>query len=214
MTYDDKIEAVEEMLEEDFGIEDAFVEGSEYDACLFSVVDPADPEGTLDTGMQFLVYTEDEVDDALYDYVENILDEVGSEGFSKGYLDNFIDQDWMNNLFREDIESYVNDMSDEDVFKEAEDAGLVDEDTEIDDVDIDQLREDLIEYKIDDYGDVDFDYFAMNFGSDEALKWAIDSNAIDIGEIAEDLKRNDSGTLASYDGEERCYGDFYIYRIN
>ena len=215
MTYDDKIKALEELLEDEYDIEDAFVEGSEYDACLFKVVDPSDPESKIDTGMEFLVYTDDEVDDAMYDYVENILDEVGAEAFSEGFLDDFIDQSWMNDLFREDIESYVNEMNEDDVFSEAKDAELVEEDEEIDDVDIDQLREDLIEYKIDN-GEADFDYFAMNYGRNEFTEWALKAGAINISGIADYLSRYDDrgSCLASYDSIEREKDGFYIYRVN
>jgi hypothetical protein len=68
-------------------------------------------------GAEYSVGTEDQIEEAAKESVENLLDDVGYEGFRPGFVENFIDEDeietYIRNFFdydiRENPESYLDD---------------------------------------------------------------------------------------------------------
>ena len=61
--------------------------GNHYDCTEFQVID-----GGLDD-RRYAVGDEDEMQNSAYEYVENLIDDIGYEGFNKSFAQNYIDED-------------------------------------------------------------------------------------------------------------------------
>ena len=61
--------------------------GNHYDCTEFQVID-----GVLDD-RRYAVGDEDEMQNSAYEYVENLIDDIGYEGFNKSFAQNYIDED-------------------------------------------------------------------------------------------------------------------------
>ena len=183
-------------------------------------------------GETYKVLTDEEADDEFDERIRQYWEDYGLEGVQDWMrdwiLENALDEGELEDFVREDIEQQVWDMSDEEVANEAIDLGFVnsedvyDEESDEyspelrDDVDFDDLRNRIIESRIDDidnYGeylqDAGFDdYFLSNYIDDEMVIDALKDNA--------DVNGSGRGQeLSYYDGEEHDLGNgLFAYRID
>jgi predicted nuclease with TOPRIM domain len=88
--------------------------GSYYDTTEFEVIDSPNVEGR-----RYAVGDEDEMKSSAYDYVENLIDDIGYRGFSENFAKDYIDED--------DVIRYAEDMFEDDV-RENPDIYLSDDD--------------------------------------------------------------------------------------
>ncbi len=189
-------------------------------------------EFQLSNGDAYVVLTDEEADYKFDEYIRNYWEDYGLEGIH-GYLkdwifENALDDDELEGYVREDVEQLVWDMSDEEVADECINEGIIsseevyDEESDEyspelrDDVDFDDLREQLIDYRmgeIDDYAEylIDLGYdddFFKNFIDDEKV----------IDALKDDADVNGSGRgqeIAFYDGEEHDLGNnLFAYRVD
>lgn len=200
--------------------EDEITEG--YDDTVFEV-----------NGEEYRVLDDDEADEAVVDEIENIVDDLGLEAFTDAMqdwiLDNAIDNtNWFDEALEEDMNRYVNDMTDYDVVLEAINYGVIDEDDayiededgnqEINpELDIEDLGEKLVDEMVDREPDA-YSWYVYNFGED-SVRELINNGEInlDYQAIAEECTDWDGRghNLASYDGEEiELDNGLYAYRMN
>ena len=195
--------------------------------------DPEDVEVLSDTdfevdGKHYIVADYDTAKDLAVERARDLLEDMGCESLSPDFLeyviDNFVEEDGLEDLIYEDVENLINnDYDDDDVMEFAEDYGLID-DNDYERVytgDINDLRERLIEATADKKKQEGIDYFRDYFGSTEELgDWLIEQGLLDYDKIAEYIVDEDRMTgygfgiqLAGYDSEENELGnDLYAYR--
>ena len=190
-------------------------------------------------GEEYFVGTEDEVEKLAIDDVVEILDDLGLEAVSDGFLERCLEEvncpwkEWMDN----DHRSYCEDIIDEPDYtgvysnrleQEAVENGLVeDNDFEKNEEGLlhykgnsDDLIDLMIDYMSDNYSSMS-EYFENNFGKHwvsemkETLEKYINYEDVARKVIEEDGVAN---TLARYDGKEHevdINGEtYYIYRSN
>ena len=195
----------------------------EYADVTIEDIDEDRHEYSLSNGATYVVLDEDEADQAVIDYIEMTIDDIGVTSFTPDFQEwiytNAFDDSGFYDIMREDYEQYYNDLDDAEVISEAEDLNLLDAEDEdnADADDIDSLRERLIDYHIDDEPDA-VTWFRDNFGDDEFNKQLSRmSDALDMKTIAEEAAYWDGRGhfLASYDGDELELPDgYYGYRID
>ena len=176
----------------------------------------------------YKVLTDDEANEAAEQDVRNLWDELGLEAVSSymrdWILENALDEDELEDVVRDEINYDVYDyLEDEDVVEECIDYGIIsredayNEDDELrDDLDLDDLREQLIDKRLEDidsYGE-----YLIDRGWDEnALSQYIDEEKV-IEALMDDIDVNGSGRgqqLAYYDGDElELDNGLYAYRID
>ena len=184
-------------------------------------------------GEDYAVYTDSEADQATYDYMENIIDELGLDAFTPAMQDwiveNAIDNtDWFDEALEEDANNYVDDLSDDEVVEEAIGYDIIDEDDayiededgnqEINpELDIEDLGEQLVQAMVDGEPNA-YEWYKTNFGENQ-IRELIQNGEItlDYQAIADECNNWDGrgNSLASYDGEEiELENDLYAYREN
>lgn len=188
-----------------------------------------DNEFTVD-GETYKVLTDDEADEEFENYCRNLWDELGldiGDYITDSILEYAVDEGELEDVVREDIESYVYEMDDEEVADECVNEGIVsseevyDEESDSynpelkDDVDFDDLRTKLIEEKmsdIDNYGD----YLRnMGFDSNFFKNYIDEDKAVEIIMDAEGVNGNGRGIISYYDGAElELDSGLYAYRID
>ncbi len=188
----------------------------------------------------YVVYTEEEADEAAKESVKSIFDDLGLDSFSESYqqkiLDNFIEKDWFESALEEDADNlayeYLSERSSiyaNRLVEECYDAGLIsDEDFEVDeDGEPDYERCKLEDYDLQDkykmwYIDSEdaVEWFRSNFGDEDFKNVVKENDLVDIDAVAEDVVNTDgrANSLAAYDGrenEEYVNDTLYlIYRTN
>jgi len=75
-------------LEEKIDVYNIIPVGGHYDLQSFEVINSADLDGR-----EYAVGDEDEIKSSCYDYVESLIDDIGYEGFSKGFAEDYISQE-------------------------------------------------------------------------------------------------------------------------
>jgi hypothetical protein len=121
--YDNDEEVRQDLLDEISDLEDELSElqdkidvyniiptGSYYDTTEFEVIDSPDLDGR-----RYAVGTEDEMKSSSYEVVENLIDDIGYEGFNASFARNYLDDDKIlevaeeiyDNDVRESPESYL-----------------------------------------------------------------------------------------------------------
>ncbi|PCI28790.1 hypothetical protein COB55_03445 [Candidatus Wolfebacteria bacterium] len=180
---------------------------SKYSLYGLDTYDVRDEETT-----EWLIGTEDEVDDAFEKYMSEMIDEHGFVGWRRGFVEQYIKSDWFVDFLRESTESYVYDIENEsagsDEYKNRQEE-------EMSDWDVDDPEE-LIEKMIEDAGDP-IDHYKMNFGEEEFSEVVKRYDLYDEDAIIQGVKESDGrGTISQYDGVEHEYnfnGEwYYIYR--
>lgn len=216
-------------LAEHLGIDESELEDSSYDENAFTYDD-----------MEYLVLDDKEADDATYTDIEELVDDMGLEAFSKNMqdwiLENAIDYDF-EEAYREMEESYVEDIENEgsrefdnrlieemydaniltdDDFVEYED-GEIDHETLKDEVDLNDKKEEYVDYLLNNISDFR-EEFIDEFGIDEVLRLVKEGYAdLDINAIVDEVIRWDGRgpSLAIYDGEERELDNgLFAYRVD
>lgn len=184
-------------------------------------------------GETYVVMTEEEADDALYDDVESVIDDLGITGFTPDFqdwiVDNACDSDFLEDYAREDYEYYA-----EDIESESGNVGanrLIDECIEngiISESDLDEngeytgslnLSESLGEYLFnemyDEYNGNFVEWAKDQFGDEWVNDLAREGKLnIDVQKVADEIKDWDGygNNLARYDGKENIENDLYIFR--
>lgn len=182
---------------------------------------------------EWLFVTDEEADDLAREDIKNLLDDIGVTGLNNVNLEDYVDTDWFADALREMEEFYVEDISNESdrkfenrLVQEAYDAGVItDDDFEKDEDgdpdyntftgDEDKMKEDYIEYLIENAGDP-IQYYIDNFGKDEFDQVVIKNNLVDLDALTEYILDVDgrANSLARYDGYEHEVNDIYYYRQN
>lgn len=216
-------------LAEHLGIDESELEDSDYNENAFKY-----------DNMEYLVLDDQEAYEATYNDIENMIDDMGLEAFSKDMqdwiLENAIDYDF-EKAYHEMEESYVEDIEregsrefDNRLIEEMYDANILtdddfeeDEDGEIDhlrlkdDVDLYDKEEEYIDYLLNNISNFR-EEFIDEFGIDEVLSLVKDGYArLDTSAIVDEVIRWDGRgpSLASYDGEEReLDNDLFAYRVD
>ena len=200
--------------------EDEITEG--YDDTVFEV-----------NGEEYRVLDDAEADEAVVNDIENIIDDMGLEAFTPAMKDwivsNAIDNsEWFDEALEEDMNNYVDYMSDDEVVENAIDYNVIDEDDayvededgnqEINpDLDIEDLGEKLVEELVSREPDA-YEWYVDNFGEDSVRDLikegtlTLDYQAIVDEVISWDGRGN---SLAYYDGDEiELDNGLYAYRLN
>ena len=106
-TLEDELDTLENKID----VYNIVPTGTHYDMTEFEVID-SDVDGH-----RYAVGTESEIHSTAYDYVENLIDDIGYNGFNKGFAQGYIDneavasyaEDVYNDDVRENPDSYFND---------------------------------------------------------------------------------------------------------
>jgi len=125
-------------------------------------------------GAEYLIATEEGADEYAYQRVDNLVDDIGFEGFNPGFLESHIDGDvvaeYFEDVFWDDVnespEDYLDDSNDRELTKEGKDR-------------IDSLKEEIGEYQeqLEETGDTT---------EEEELRGLIEELEETIEEIEED----------------------------
>ena len=169
------------------------------------------PYYTVDGEDYAITSSEDDADEAAKKEVIELIDELGVEALNwdnMGGLENFVDMNWAEDVVRESMEFYANDIEDE----EASDAGyesrLAEEMAE---AGVDS-KEEFVDYLVKNAGNP-AEYIKDNFGEDFL------QDRIDADKAAEEVLDTDGRghLLSRYDGKEITHEfdgtTYYIYRI-
>lgn len=200
--------------------EDEIIEG--YDDTVFEV-----------NGEEYRVLDDAEADEAVVNDIENIIDDIGIEAFTPAMKDwivrNAIDNtEWFDEALEEDMNYYVDDLSDDEVVENAIDYDVIDEDDayvededgnqEINpDLDIEDLGEKLVQELIDREPDA-YEWYVYNFGEDSVRDLIKNGTlTLDYQAIADEVMSWDGrgNSLAYYDSTEiELDNGLYAYRLN
>ena len=166
-------------------------------------------------GEEYLVVTDEEADDELYRYEENLIDELGLDAFSdlaKDYIiENCVDTEWFENFYYEDYESYANDIETESASSDEYENRLEEEMAEAECTTI----EEFVEYMVDRIRDDLVGQFEFDFGKDQLTDVVSRYNLLDMDAVIDYIKEQDGrGIMAGYDGVENEEGEYFIYRMN
>lgn len=216
-------------LAEHLGIDESELEDSDYDENVFIYDD-----------REYLVLDDQEAYEAAYNNIEELIDDMGLEAFSKDMqnwiLENAIDYDF-EEAYREMEESYVEDIENEGsrefdnrLIEEMYDADILTDDDFVkygdneinhetlkDEVDLNDKKEEYVDYLLNNIPDFR-EEFIDEFGIDEVLRLVKEGYAdLDIHAIVDEVIRWDGRgpSLADYDGEEReLDNDLFAYRVD
>lgn len=166
-------------------------------------------------GEEYMVLTDDEAEEEFYNYESDLIEECGLDAFSdwaKDYIiENCLDVDWFEDYFREDYESYANDIETESASSDEYANRLEEEMAEAECADVDEF----IDYLVDSIRDDFVGNFKFDFGEEMLTEVIMNNNLLDMDAVIDYIKEEDGrGILASYDGVENEEGEYYIYRIN
>ena len=233
-----EIDAEIEEIEDRIDIYDIIYEGKHYFLHSFKVLEHhGESRATWAVGDEY--YTEK----TAYETVENLIDDVGLEGFRSSFVENHIDEEELKDYFREGEEDYVRenleDFFDEDDFEysDSEVQQRIDEITEMledsenlsqeqyDELneELDELKdsdktipENLIEEKVESLLS-DKTYDAVGTIRDYGLDM---KDFIDMDDLIKDVVDTDGygDTINSYDGSEDTVEfdneTYYIFQID
>lgn len=185
-------------------------------------------------GDEYLVCTDEEADKLAKEQIIELLDELGIESLSKEFASDilndsdYIDVDWFEDALKEDMESYVSDIEYEtydtkyanrlidelvenDIVSEED---ITDDGELFDDMDIDELKEEYVDYLVDNAGDP-VEYFRDNFGDEWFSNTVKQNGLLNYDAVAEEVINLDGRgpSLATYDGKEvELDDDFFAYK--
>ena len=213
--YDDSEDARRQALADylEIGVDEVESKGDNY----FKVNDE-----------EYRVLTNDEADYEFDNNVRNLWDDLGLEGvgsyLKEWILENALDESALEDVVRDEIQYDVYDyLSDDEVAEECIDYDIIsreeaydEEDNVRDDLDFDDLREQLMNKRLEDIGSYG-EYLIDRGWDEESLSQYLDEDQV-IEAIKDDIDVNGSGRgqeLAWYDGNELDLGnDLYAYRVD
>lgn len=157
---------------------------------------------------EYAVLTDEEADEEFYNQERFTIEDMGLDCFTdwaKAYIiTNCVDNEWFEKFFREDYESYIEDIKYEDGRLERE---MLEAECE--------TEEDYLEYLISRIEDNYVEEFEFQFGSDYLTRVINEYNLLDVDEVVDYIKEQDGrGILASYDSIENEIDEYFIYRLN
>ena len=166
-------------------------------------------------GREYMVLTDEESEEEFYNYELDLIEECGLDAFTdwaRDYIiENCLDVDWFEDYFREDYESYANDIETESASSDEYANRLEEEMAEAECADI----EEFIDYLVDSISDDFVGNFKFDFGEEMLTEVIMNNNLLDIDAVIDYIKEEDGrGILATYDGVENEEGEYYIYRTN
>ena len=223
-------------LAEYLGIDVDAVKQSTYDPNLFEIDE---------SGEEYLVLTEDEAHEYAEDDIKNIFDDMGLDAFTpqfqKWICENAVDEDFFDEVLREDCDNLVAEYREEDPYDREEFANrlielayeaeiitdanfLENEDGSINYSEIDESVMSMVEIE-EKYADYLYDeeddpiqWFINIFGNEEVSRAIENGNAsIDMDAVVEECINEDgiAHFISRYDGREIDLEDgFYAYRQN
>lgn len=158
-----------------------------------------------------LIVDEDGRDEEFKEYQNNLIDEIGINGFSENFKEwiynNAINKEWFEDGLKEMMENYIEDIKYEEdrLDKEMADAGVTTE-------------EEFLDYLLESSGD-SIQYYIDIFGEEDFTEVIEKNDLVDREKVIEEIKEWDGySCLASYDGVEHEYyidGELYfLYRQN
>ena len=188
------------------------------------------------SGEEYLVLDEPEAYEEAKDYITSTIDDMGLESFTPTFkqwiLDYALNDSLLEDMVRDDIENYYENMYSDELVEEAIENDLItenqayedvyDEDGKLiertfsDDLDLDQLRDDLIDERFNEISDYS-GYLIDMYGEDMFEKIVIENKLLDIDYIVDECISVDglAHFLASYDGElNELEDDLFAFRIN
>ena len=161
-------------------------------------------------GATYKILTDEEAEEEFKSYQENFFDDIGLSGYSENFQtwikENALDKDYFDDIVRESMESYIEDIKydgEDRLLEEMEDVGV-------------ETEEEYLDYLIDNAGD-SIEYFEVNFGGDYLDEMLQDKPyLIDLDKVIEEIKSWDGrGCIAYYDGEElELDNDYFAYRVD
>ena len=164
---------------------------------------------------EYMVLTDEEADDAHYNYIENFIDDCGIGGFTpygqEYIIENCMDKSWFDDAMQESYESYVDDIRHESAMNDEFENRLEEEMSEADCEDEDSF----VEYLCSMYED-GVEWYRHNFGDKDFFDVAKERCSVDIQAVSEFCIREDGRghSLSHYDGHElELEDDYYAYRI-
>ena len=169
----------------------------------------------IENGERYMVLTDDEAEKTFYDYESDLIEECGLDAFTdwaRDYIiENCLDVDWFEDYFREDYESYANDIETESASSDEYANRLEEEMAEAECADV----EEFIDYLVDSISDDFVGNFKFDFGEEMLTEVIMNNNLLDMDAVVDYIKETDGrGIIASYDGVEHEEGEYYIYRTN
>ena len=161
-------------------------------------------------GATYKILTDEEAEEEFKSYQENFFDDIGLSGYSENFQtwikENALDKDYFDDIVRESMESYIEDIKydgEDRLSEEMEDVGV-------------ETEEEYLDYLIDNAGD-SIEYVKDNYG-DYYLDTILKDNPwlIDLDKVIEEIKSWDGrGCLAYYDNEElELDNDYFAYRVD
>lgn len=220
-TFEEKAQALLDYLAEDDLTLDDVREGYNEDLIEF------------EDGREYLVCDYDTAKELAKDDILNFIDDQGIEGFTPNFrewvLEHAIDEDKLNDIFKEDLDNYYYEFDLKELVDEALYYDLLSEDEVYEEVetdwgtdlvikdglDEDELREKIVEYKIKN--DSAYNWFNEMLSGSDLAKFFENNHLIDYDKIAEEAIEWDgiAHFIAGYDGDELDLGDgLYAYRTN
>ena len=166
---------------------------------------------------EYTVGTDEEMDDAALQYAKNYVDEVGAEGFSESFIEDYLDVDAIVSMAEDDYEYQVRDYPDS--YFSDEDYQLTDEQEErIEQLEsqIEDLNQQRLELDSDDENYYDYDEDLEN--QIEVLQEELDSIEVDtepteemienkVYELVRDVRRDPLDYLKNYGLDIKEYID-------
>jgi len=188
-------------------------------------------------GEEYLILTDKEADQAMTDVIERDINELGFEQlghFGQIIIDNYISGDWFDEYMKTNSEEYIDEIESETderfgnrLIAELYDIDILEDgDFEEDgdgepiydklngNVDMDDKKEEYVEYRANEYDDDGVFYCQETYDDDTFKKMAIRHGDIDYkGAGKQAARMNGRGNhLSSYDGEEHESGKYYFYQ--
>ena len=213
MEKDIKIEKLAKYL----GVAEEDIKKTEYDDGVYSVYN-----GEQD----WLVCDKDTAHNRAVEDIKSTYNELGLESFTPEFqewvLENATDLN-LEDVARDEISNCVNNSYNDEVVDECIYSGLYEEDDLYDEegnfkenINIDDLRDELIDYEMDEIDDYK-KYLVDNFGDEFVSNYIKDNANIDLDKVAEEAIKRDGipHFISYYDGKEIDLGDgLFAYRLN
>jgi SMC interacting uncharacterized protein involved in chromosome segregation len=166
---------------------------------------------------EYTVGTEEEMDEAALSYAKNYIDDVGVEGFSPGFIDDYLDEDEIVRMAEEDYEYQVRDYP-EGYFSDDDYELTLEQEERIEQLEsqIEDLEEQRRELDSDDENYYDYEEDLTN--QIDTLQEELDGIEIDtepteemiedkVAELVRDVKRDPMGYLNDLGMEVKNYVD-------
>ena len=168
-------------------------------------------------GEEYTVGTEEEMDAAALEYSKNYIDDVGADGFSKSFIEDYLDEDAIVEFAREDYEYQVRD-SPESYFNDDDFELTSEQEQRIEQIEsqIEDLEQQKLELDSDDENYYDYEEDLDN--QIEALQEELDNIEVDtdptedmidnkVDELVRWVKRNPLEYLTDYGMDVKEYID-------